>query len=126
MDDLIKRNDAMDELMHIIPYRRYHNGAYTLLFDKKKCLAAIKAVPSADRPKGHWVRKKVKIMCPRDCWHPSLFAIEGTWNEEEGWNLEWRDGFCSECGKQDDDFQISNYCSNCGARMKGGEDNEND
>ena len=85
---------------------------------------AIEAL-SEDRPTGHWVRKKVKIMCSRDCWYPSLFAIEGTWNEEEGWNLEWRDGFCSECGNQDDNFWISNYCSNCGAKMKGA-DNETD
>jgi hypothetical protein len=48
-EDLIKRSDMIDELIHIIPYKRYHNGGYVCLLDKRECLAAIKAVPSADK-----------------------------------------------------------------------------
>ena len=48
-EDLIKRSDAIDELMHIIPYKRYHNGEYVFLLNKKECLAAIKTVPIANR-----------------------------------------------------------------------------
>ena len=48
-EDLIKRADAIDELMHIIPYKRYHNGEYVFLLNKRECLKAIKAIPTADR-----------------------------------------------------------------------------
>lgn len=79
------------------------------------CSMAIKALEG--QKEGKWEKRKVKVMCPRDCWYPSGFAIDGTWNEEEGWNLVWQGEFCSNCGKQYD-WQ-HNFCPNCGAKMKG-------
>lgn len=97
--------------------------------ERRMSFAAAYALEAADKriagleaqlPKeGKWIRKEVKVYCPRDCWNPSACAIEGTWNEEEGWNLEMQDGFCSVCGEQDEKYYKHNYCPNCGARMKG-------
>ena len=59
----------------------------------------IEAVPSADRPQGEWIE------------------VEEDWRHQiEFWK-------CSEC-----DFAVSsmyNYCPNCGARMKGADDESN-
>lgn len=75
---------------------------------------------SAQIPKeGEWIQKEIKKYCPRDCWYPSTFAIEGTWNEKEGSYMELEDGFCSVCLKQDDQYYKDKHCPNCGARMRG-------
>lgn len=45
----------------------------------------------------------------------------GEWLEEHsgnGWN-EWTNYICSECNEKFNKFYASNYCPNCGARMKG-------
>lgn len=70
---------------------------------------------------GTWETKKVKHMCPRDAWYPGVFAIEDSWDEEEGSYLVEEEGFCSECGKQDRDYSSHNYCPYCGARMESDE-----
>lgn len=76
----------------------------------------------AQMPKeGEWIRKEVKVYCPRDCWNQSARAIDGTWNEAEGWNLEMQDGFCSVCGEQDEKYHKHHYCPNCGMKMRGEE-----
>ena len=101
-NDLIKRSDAIDELMHIIPYRRYHNGAYVFLLNKKECLAAIKAAPSADRPQGEWI------------------------GEADGYadgELVYDTWYCSNCGYvvDDDEPPTWNFCPNCGCYNGGGQ-----
>lgn len=98
MNDLIRRSDAIDELMHIIPYKRYHNGKYVFLLDKRECLAAIKAISPADRQQGEWIEvDDVSISCR-----------------------------CSVCGWEahlyEDDVYGMPYCPNCGAHMKGADD----
>ena len=51
--------------------------------------------PSADRPQGEWKRRLV----------------------DNGFNADW---VCSECGyRVKQDFVSFNYCTNCGAQMKG-------
>lgn len=81
----------------------------------------IRAYEDSERT-GEWVRHKVKRLCAPDLWYPGIFAIDGTWNEEEGSWLEWRDGFCSECGEQDERHKRHKYCPNCGVKMDGGDD----
>lgn len=54
-DNLIRRSDAIHELMDIIPYKRYHNGKYLSLLNRKECLAAIKTVPTIDEPQEKWI-----------------------------------------------------------------------
>ena len=93
MNDLIKRSDVIDELMHITPYKRYHNGEYVLLLNKKECLAAIKSVQSADRPQGEWIKT----------------ANIGIYE-------------CQYCKKRFRIGLDYNFCPNCGCRMKGADD----
>lgn len=53
---------------------------------------------SADRPQGEWKRRLV----------------------DNGFNADW---VCSECGyRVKTDFVSFNYCPNCGAKMKGADD----
>ena len=55
MNDLIKRSDAIYELMDIIPYKFYRKGKYISLLDRKKCLATIKAIPTISKPQEKWI-----------------------------------------------------------------------
>ena len=98
-DDLIKRSDAIDAMRDTlvaaeIPY------AVNALFK----------VPSADRPQGEW-KEKTKFHNADD--NP---IIE-----------EWQSARCSVCGKYHTTpylyyFDDYNYCPNCGAKMKGADD----
>ena len=54
----------------------------------------IKRLPSADRPQGEWI------------------------DEHEDGHGSWV-GTCNQCGKEK---HVDNYCPNCGARMKGADD----
>lgn len=60
-NDLIRRSDAIHELIDIIPYKWYHNGKYLSLLNRKECLAAIKAVPTIDRPQEKWIPCNKKL-----------------------------------------------------------------
>lgn len=45
---LINREDAIDELRRLIPYKKYHRGEWVYLLDKKEVFKAISALPSAE------------------------------------------------------------------------------
>lgn len=96
MEDLIKRSNAIDELMHLPAYRHYHNGTYTLLLNKQECLKALKAIPSTDRPRGEWIDRGEYAEC-LICGAHSGTQFDGV----EPIPLK------------------TNYCPNCGVRMKG-------
>ena len=65
---------------------------------------AVKALPSADRPKGKWIDQG---------WH-------GDWQfETDGRGNCWHEYECSECGFHSKGGK-SNFCPNCGADMRGG------
>ena len=55
----------------------------------------INAIPSADRPRGEWIE------------------------QEDDYHHYWE---CSECGMGVGLDDIRNFCPNCGARMKGADD----
>ena len=99
-DDLIKRSDVINLCGKWRNRTNEHhdkNGWYIA----DTLLKAIKELPSADRPQGEWI-------------------------------VSDKDSVCSVCGKDEAEFicgtedwygyGLSNYCPNCGARMKGAED----
>jgi hypothetical protein len=45
---LINREDAIDELRRLIPYKKYHRGEWVHLLDKREVFKAINALPSAE------------------------------------------------------------------------------
>lgn len=45
---LINREDAIDELRHLIPYKKYQRGEWVYLLEKKEVFKAINALPSTD------------------------------------------------------------------------------
>ena len=55
----------------------------------------INAIPSADRPRGEWIE------------------------QEDDYHHYWE---CSECGMGVGLDDIRNFCPNCGAKMKGADD----
>ena len=55
----------------------------------------IEAIPSADRPRGEWIE------------------------QEDDYHHYWE---CSECGMGVGLDDIRNFCPNCGAKMKGADD----
>ncbi len=100
-DDLIKRSDAIAEIYKVrTPEVVSHH--YAELF-----ASAVYRTPSAERPQGEWLRIEI---------------IDDDF--ESGVNADASQ--CSVCG----DIQSShywtttyfNYCPNCGARMKGADD----
>ena len=93
MDDLISRQAALDALGEAPEVWTDSPEEFAALSQWEMDVTAIGAVPTADRPSGEWLA--------RDC----VFGVV----------------YCSECGyelRQND----TNYCPNCGCRMKGADD----
>ena len=72
----------------------FYRGA-KLMIDKVNEMAEETAVEVADRPQGEWIE------------------------QEDDYHHYWE---CSECGMGVGLDDIRNYCPNCGARMKGADD----
>ena len=71
----------------------------------RQAIERVQALPSADRPQGEW--------------------IEESRHEDSEWLSPMADFYkCSICGKRVNLFQMRSYrfCPNCGARMKGADD----
>lgn len=64
---------------------------------------AVKALPSAKRPQGEWIR------------------ISGDWIDGPC-GARYFPIRCSVCGYSTYDDDATNYCPNCGVRMKGADD----
>ena len=94
MDDLIKRSDAIKAILQ----KPAIHGSEGSWYHADDIRDALNAVPSADRPQGEWI--------------------------DEGRNL-WG---CSNCGmeiyseSERDRNEFHKWCSRCGARMKGADD----
>ena len=103
MSDLIKREDAIKAL-------------YKYSFVSKDVIEKeINAIPSADRPQGEWIEVRA---------FDAFGGDEATWMAH-GNPIAFH--YCSECKEQTrlDEFgeeMLSKYCPNCGARMKGAND----
>ena len=99
-------HDKWGEKMNDLIYREDAIGACA--YETLECYEARKAIrnlPSADRPQGKWIFKTV---FPND---KSEFPM--------GYLV------CSVCGSHHSNSTPCNYCDNCGARMKGADDEDN-
>lgn len=112
MKDLIEREDAIDAIEGTDWYHQNRNkdmvsGAnsdeHQAWYKAEDVYKALKEVPSADRPQGEWIYTD-----------DDVFAGEYT---------------CSNCNKRAEvdlygQWILSNYCPNCGCRMKGASNGE--
>ena len=94
MSDLIRREDAIKAIDKRIKELSKHpefvqkNGHIDVMGVKKHILA----IPSADRPQGHYIKGE---------------------NGER---------YCSNCKRIDDKYSVARFCWWCGAKMKGADD----
>ena len=104
-DRLLKESDVIrevesllvsDETRHLNDLEYGNNQALYHVIDR------IEDLPSADRPQGEWIFKTV---FPND---KSEFPMGHL--------------VCSVCGSHHSNSTPCNYCDNCGARMKGAND----
>jgi len=68
---LIKREDAIDELRRLIPYKKYHRGEWVYLLDKKEVFKALNALPSPETTK-----KKAELKENGDWDCPDVYCDE--------------------------------------------------
>ena len=120
MNDLIKREDAIEALGEE-PYvwtddDEFAQGERSQWITD---VSALKAVPSADRPtvdKDYLMQLIQEAVYDGEACAKLLDLVD----RPQG---EWiNDGFahrCSECGKQGVGIEYYNFCPNCGAKMKG-------
>ena len=110
MDDLIRRSDAIEAIhsywkgeLSKMPTTDSEYGEVidgdcdTLLKHNKELSTRIKDIPSADRPSGEWIDRGMRVPC--------------SWVKK-----------CSLCGHETDTWRWCKFCPNCGARMKGADD----
>ena len=105
-DDLISRRAAIDALGEAPEVWMDTPEEFASLNQWEMDVTAIEAVPSVERPKGHWESKEV------------LSNADGEVIEE------WQSARCSNCGRYHTTpymyyFNKYNYCPNCGADMRG-------
>ena len=111
-EDLIKRSDAIKDLCDIsnnsdMP-NDWHRGMSV-------AISALYRVPSADRPQGEWL---------------AVSSYDAFGGSEELWNAHGNPTafhYCSKCKAQSyvNEFGeelLTDYCPNCGAQMKGADD----
>lgn len=99
--DLISRQDALDALKKAFDDGDgIEVGAY---WEHNKVIDTIKLLPSADRLQGEWIVKDGVFYC--SCCDNDSAGL----SEDDVYVYE---------------VPLPNYCSNCGAKMKGGENHE--
>ena len=101
--DVVREVESLlvsNEMRHLNDLEYGNNQALYHVIDR------IEDLPSADRPQGEWIDKGWK----------------GDWQfETDGRGNCWHDYECSACGFHNKGSK-SNFCPNCGARMKGTND----
>ena len=114
MNDLISREEA------IIILEDYMNkGTFTLF---KNAVKAMKAVPTAEseRKKGKWIPVTSKFAVQEGRFPNTVLVWEDATEPDDIDGLK-----CSECGTVYDFTEARNWCSECGADMRGEEDGNN-
>ena len=97
--ETIYREDAIKALRSTVAqYVPFLNGINMTL--PLECETALRSVPSADRPSGEWIFVESKIS-------------------------DRKLKKCSVCGLGYVSLKPDNYCPNCGAKMKGADDETN-
>lgn len=117
-DDLIKRSDAIEALCDITNnsdmQEDWHRGISV-------SISALYRVPSADRPSAVDLSSVYSTAYKSGYEKGKADRPQGEWIEvEEDWRHQIEFWKCSEC-----DFAVSsryNFCPNCGADMKGADD----
>jgi len=94
MSDLIRREDAIRAIEEL---PNAYNG-WSDAYDKAYIIGTLEEVPSADRPQGEWKSVKASI-------YPYGYDVE-----------------CSVCGHRMGSSFGYKFCPQCGARMKGADD----
>lgn len=99
MNDLIKRSDAIKAVVEVLSLNRFASFKDIKDFGRF-AERMLRNVPSADRPQGEWIA------------------------QNENYHSHW---VCSECGawallEYNEQMCLSNFCPNCGCRMKGADD----
>lgn len=111
MDDLIRRSDAIEAIEITDWYHQNRNkdmvsGAnsdeHQAWYKADDVYKALEAVPSADRPQGEWIRT-----FDGNEWYWYCSNCKEEWYEEDLW-----------MGGN----EFPHFCPNCGARMKGADD----
>ena len=114
-DDLIRRSDAIEAIEVVDWYHQNRNkdmvsGAnsdeHQAWYKADDVYKALEAVPSADRPQGEWVKHDDERDYCSVCKH--IFKTR-TLTKQDKWTT-----YVDDLGY--------NYCPNCGARMKGADD----
>ena len=113
MSDLINRADAIEVVEQAI-------------FNHDSAIMRITAIPSAEAVHIETYRELYEKYV--ELKHASAEAVQGEWEKTtdgNGWN-EWYVLKCPLCDATIEDKQNRkweyNYCPNCGARMKGGDE----
>ena len=111
MKDLIRRSDAIEAIEVVDWYHQNRNkdmvsGAnsdeHQAWYKAEDVYKALEAVPSADRPQGEWIRT-----FDGNEWYWYCSNCKEEWYEEDLW-----------MGGN----EFPHFCPNCGARMKGADD----
>ena len=96
MSDLISRHDAISAVVNTsIPYCTFGRKSREYNALKRDAVYAIKALPSEEKAHGEWVLDGGTPIC-------SVCHKEPCWSSEG--------------------YDFTDFCPNCGAKMKGGED----
>lgn len=110
-EDLIRRSDVIEAIECVDWYHQNRNkdmvsGAnsdeHQAWYKAEDVYKALEAVPTADRPQGEWI---FKTIFPNDKSEFPMGYLE-----------------CSVCGSHHKNATPCNYCDNCGAKMKGADD----
>ena len=101
MTDYISRADAIAYIDRVINSGLGRNKSLDYIHKY------ISALPSADRPQGEWVQLDNEN---------NVYDIKGV----KSWGTNYQCPHCGQIHTLIENFGQWNYCQNCGARMKGG------